>query len=41
MSRASGPGEAVERIAITFTPTGGTPYTEAAKVDFSRPRPRR
>jgi virginiamycin B lyase len=34
-------GEALERIAITFTPAGGTPYTETAKVDFYRPRPRR
>ncbi len=34
-------GKALERIAITFTPTGGTPYTETAKVDFRRPRPRR
>ena len=31
-------GEALERIAITFTPAGGTPYTETAKVDFYRRR---
>ena len=29
-------GEALERIAITFTPTGGTPYTETARVNFQR-----
>ena len=34
-------GEALERIAITFTPAGGTPYTETAKVDFHRPLGRR
>ncbi len=34
-------GEALERIAITFTPTGGTPYTKTAKVDFHRPHRRR
>jgi virginiamycin B lyase len=31
-------GEARERIAFTFTPAGGTPYTEIAKVDFHRRR---
>jgi virginiamycin B lyase len=30
--------EAVERVAVTFTPTGGTPYTETAKLDFYSPR---
>jgi virginiamycin B lyase len=33
--------EALERIAFTFTPAGGTPYTETAKVDFHRPHPQR
>lgn len=30
--------EAVERVAVTFTPVGGTPYTETAKLDFYAPR---
>jgi streptogramin lyase len=33
-------GEASERIAITFTPDGGTPYTETATVGFVRSRSR-
>jgi virginiamycin B lyase len=33
-------GEAIEKVAVTFTPTGGTPYTEVAKLDFFAPRPR-
>jgi hypothetical protein len=33
-------GEASERIAITFTPVGGAPYTETATVGFVRPRSR-
>ena len=31
-------GQAREQIAVTFTPAGGTPFTEAAKVDFYRRR---
>lgn len=31
-------GRALERIAITFTPAGGTPYTETATVNFHQPR---
>ncbi len=30
--------EAVEEVAVTFTPSGGTPYTETAKLDFYAPR---
>jgi len=30
--------EAVEEVAVTFTPSGGTPYTENAKLDFYAPR---
>lgn len=26
--------EAIEEVAVTFTPSGGTPYTETVKLDF-------
>jgi virginiamycin B lyase len=32
---------AIERVAITFTPAGGTPYTETGRVVFYRPHSRR
>ena len=32
--------EAIEEVAVTFTPAGGTPYTETAKLDFYAPRRR-
>lgn len=31
-------GGAVERVAVTFTPAGGTPFTETAKFGFYAPR---
>jgi streptogramin lyase len=33
--------EASERVAVTFTPRGGTPHTETAKLYFYAPRPHR
>jgi hypothetical protein len=33
--------DAVEEVAVTYTPSGGTPYTETAKLDFYAPRPHR
>jgi streptogramin lyase len=27
-------GDAIERVAVTFAPVGGTPYTATAKLDF-------
>jgi streptogramin lyase len=31
-------GSAVETVAVTFTPRGGTPHTEEATLSFRRPR---
>ena len=33
--------DAVEEVAVTYTPSGGTPYTETAKLDFYAPWPHR